>query len=108
MDTSNNNLDLFKMANLSTNKTGLKYIIWVSSKNANCPAMIKVSKKKNNFICSITVNEQKIIGNCNIKPKEINKIKEWIVMNKELLLKLWEFEITFDEFVDKIVKKQQV
>ena len=93
---------LFEMANLSTKSTGLPYVISISSKNANHSARIKIAKERNHFICSVTVEEQRVIGKCDLKQKEINKIKKWVKLNKEALLELWEYRITFDEFIKKV------
>ena len=86
-------------------------VIWVSEKgNANHGPRIKVSKiygdkfnVTNSFL--IEINSLKVIGDtAKIKERDINKIKEWIVINKELLLKVWNSQMYNTDFINNMKK----
>ncbi len=100
---------MFEMANISSNKTGLPVIVWVSEKRGNHGARIKVSNRYNNKFrientFSITISDNpEISGDIDeIKNKDIDLIKEWILLNKEMLLKYWNKEISTDILFDNL------
>jgi hypothetical protein len=92
--------NIWEMANISKSKTNLSVNIYISEKNSSHGPRIKLSKEGHNFICSITISDNPtIIGNCKIKQKELNKIIEWIKINKDILLDLWNMKIDhFDAY----------
>jgi hypothetical protein len=95
--------NIWEMANIEKKVTGLSVNIYISEKNSSHGPRIKLSKEGHNFICSITIeNEPKIIGNCKIKQKELNKIIEWIKINKDILLDLWNMKIGHYEAITKL------
>lgn len=98
---------LYEMSNLWQARTGLDEIIWVSGKNANHGARIKVYKNKvprgPNFSVTISDNP-KTIGDVFVSNKELLRIYEFVKLNKELLLQYWEYQIETYEMVNSIKK----
>jgi hypothetical protein len=88
--------DLFEMANLNPDDTGLKYVIWIGEIGGQHGPRIKVSNvkgkfaKTDNFVISI---EKEPV---NLTPKftKISKadeedVKDWVKLNYEILIQLW-------------------
>lgn len=99
---------LYEMANLNTSHTGLKEVIWVSVKNANHGPRIKVYKNKQakgvNF--SVTIEDNpKAVGEVFVNSKEFKKIQEFIILNKDNLIKYWEYEL---DTIDMAMNIQKV
>jgi len=98
---------LFEMANIGKSKTGLDESIWISVKNSSHGPRIKIYKnsqpKGENF--SVTIeDEPKVIGNIFVNAKELDKIKQFVILNKVNLIKYWNFELTTDEVTDNLFK----
>jgi hypothetical protein len=97
-----------EMANLSKQKTGLDYIIWVFPQTGKEKhwARIKVQIDNNRIPISISDNPKILSSNVEINAKSLNKIKVWIVLNKEVLLNYWNAKgkISIDEILDKLKK----
>lgn len=100
--------NLYEMSNLGPKTTGLDEVIWVSVKNANHGPRIKVFENKNasGKTFSVTVeDEPKVIGDSSIiDSKQLEKIKKFIIKNKENLIKYWEFQVDTGEFIQNIMK----
>jgi hypothetical protein len=103
--------DIFEMANLEYDLTGLAVYIYVSGKgNTKHGPRLKVSKiygKMSKSLFPITISDKpKVIGDDigDIKSKDIKKIIEWVKLNKELLLAFWNGEINIKDFVNSIQK----
>ena len=98
------NIDLFEMANLRQNRTGLPMVIWVSEKgNTKHGPRIKVSKThshKTDIYNSVSVsiaNPAKIMAGSGLEKKDLQYIQEYIEKNKKTLLKYWDGSIdTYD------------
>ena len=95
----NNNKSLEKleeMANLTKDDTGLDYIVWIYPKTNKEGhwARIKVQLDKNNRIpMSISDKpEWQIESEVKMPAKKEKKIKDWIKLNKDLLLDYWNSE----------------
>lgn len=78
------------MANLYEEDTGVDARIWVSTKYAGHKPRLKVKKDDNEVSLSIE-DEPKVLAPK--KPKLdtsiINAAKQWIVLNKDILLEYW-------------------
>lgn len=80
---------MYEMANLLPKRTGLKYQIWYSAAYPGHNPRIKVDLGDNKSIY-IQIENHEIKGDINkIKSKELNKIFNWIDLNKEALLRYW-------------------
>lgn len=85
--------DMYEIANIIQDDSGLPTIIYISPKNANHGPRIKVQKNysdniQNNFF-SVTISDNpSVIGKDtgDIKDKDIQLIKKWIIKNKQILL----------------------
>jgi len=100
---------MFEMSNLRPIHTGLNVVTWISGKgNAKHGPRIKISSKKGNKISidnliSVTVDDNpKIIGNNKISVKDFEKIKKFIELNKDIIIKYWNRKIDTKEMINKI------
>ena len=96
---------LCEMSNIFPDKTGLKYTVYVSVKQGSHDPRIKIFKGKkpqgDNF--SVTIeDEPKTIGTVFVNSKELNKIYNWVKLNKKVLLKHWNFEIDSLEMLSQL------
>ena len=86
---------LEEMANLTKEDTGLDYIVWIYPKTNKEGhwARIKVQVDKNNRIpMSISDNPEWKVDEVSVPSKKGNKIKKWIILNKDILLQYWNSE----------------
>jgi hypothetical protein len=105
-------LDLYEMANLTQQDTGIpNIVIWVGADPKRHAMRIKVSNMPNrwsddNF--TITLPMLDVVGNINkqlISGKTLNDIKEWIKLNIEVLLAYEQGNVVGTrEFLDMLVK----
>jgi hypothetical protein len=101
---------LLELSSISQRKTGLDVIVWIQTyilqTNQHNTPRIRFQNNtaskpqiKESIPMSIS-NEPKILLKSNdldkisLTPKQIESIKEWIVRNKDILLKHWNAEIT--------------
>jgi len=95
-----------EMANLSRKKTGLDYIIWIMHQTGKEKhwARIKVKIKGQDVSITISDNPEWLSDTVKINAKEFNRIKKWIIMNKDVLLKYWngKGEVTIDEIINDL------
>ena len=98
-----------EMANLRPVTTGLSRTIYVSSKNSNHGPRIKVAnttsiKFNPHDTFSVLINELTVVGTPNINKRELDKIYNFIKINKAPLLKLWNDDIDVAQFL-KLLNK---
>ena len=107
-------LDLSEMANIRSKTTGLKMAIYISDKNNVNEvhgARLKVSmsygdkiQKNNLFTVTISKNPE-VIGNTgDIKSKDIEIVKKFIIDNFDELMKYWNCESDISEFLKNMKK----
>lgn len=79
------------MANLREKTTGINTIIFVSSREHRHKPRLKVLRSlKESFSVSIEDNPRVILGDPSIvSTKVLEQVKEWIILNKDLLLEYW-------------------
>ena len=73
-------------------KTGLKEFIWVSAKMGSHGPRIKVYESLPNGInFSVTIEDKPrvVAGKCFVNTKELNRIFDFIILNKTNLLLYW-------------------
>lgn len=104
---------LLEMANISKNKTGLNYIVWVQTKLPGGYANGKHNKPRlkvqvNNSLVPISIDKNpEILGNIaknNNIERAFKEVSIWIQKNYDSLIELWNGNILSDEFIDKIKK----
>lgn len=102
-----------EMANISKNKTGLNYIVWVQTKLPGGYANGKHNKPRlkvqvNNSLVPISIDKNpEILGNItknNNIERAFKEVSIWIQKNYDSLIELWNGNILSDEFIDKIKK----
>lgn len=103
------NIAINEMANISKTSTGLPCKIYISDRlGANRGPRIKVNAdysdtwSGNSFTITIS-DTPTVIGNtCKIKESDIEEIKDWILLNKDILLKYWKEEIDTVQFIERM------
>ena len=87
----------FEMANLYPDDTGLKYAIWFGEVGGQHGPRIKVSNikgtfaKHDNFVMTIAKEPVNLTPRyTKISVSDIEDIVDWIKINYEVLMKLWE------------------
>ena len=91
---------VFELANYDIEFTGLPMVIWIGPKNAQHGPRIKVQRNyvqrmdPNNLFCVSVTDKPKIVaGNQGeITNIDLQKIFKWIILNKIVLLKVWNME----------------
>ena len=86
---------LLEMANMQPRETGLPAVIFISYKGiVKHGPRIKVSNvagtfdPRDNFTMTIE-NYPRIIGRCKLKKSDVEDISDWILLNRDHLLKIW-------------------
>lgn len=98
---------LWEMANLRPSRTGLSVIVYVSEKNSSHGPRIKFLNSYNdkvlpsNLVTMTVSDNPRVISSqrIRIKTKDINNIKRWVLLNKQLLTDLWNGQIDEVDFV---------
>ena len=96
---------LTEMANISKQKTGLDYIVWLFPKTGKEKHGPRIKIKIDNAYVPITISDiPEVKAYIKIDAKKLNKIKDWIVLNKDSLLEYWDGagEVTIDEILGKL------
>ena len=76
------------LANLPPKRTGLPFQVWYSAKVPGCTPAIKVPF--DNEELSIEIESLQVNGCVDkISLTDLDKIKSWITLNKDILLKYW-------------------
>jgi hypothetical protein len=84
---------LFEMANLSPNRTGLPFVVWISPK-AGAPhdVRVKVSKGPKDHpseLISVAIRpDVQVVGGGNMSASDLALLKKWIEVNQDVILKL--------------------
>jgi len=87
---------LYEMANFNQDSTGLEEVIYISVKPGSHGPRLKVFRNKQpkgeNF--SVTIEDSpKTTGSVFVNAKELKRIIEFVLLNKQVLLNYWNFEI---------------
>lgn len=96
MDLENNSM-LFEMTGIAPKHSGLNHFIWISSKgNTKHGIRIKVSNvpgqfsSNDNFSLSVHPNNPQVVsGTCKLKTKDLNKVRQWVIVNHDALQRIW-------------------
>ena len=112
---------LLEMANISQSTTGLDVIVWVQTNNTQSTIQHNLPRIKfqNNTATKVQTNElipisiadePKILlkndelSKIKISKEQINRVIQWIVKNKEILIDYWNEKTTTDELFQKLKK----
>lgn len=89
---------LFEMANLSPKRTGLPFVVWISSK-AGAPHDVRVKVSKGPKVhpsewISVSVRPHvRVIGAGEMGTHDLKLLRKWIELNREVIVKYWDGEI---------------
>lgn len=99
-----------EMANLFPTKTGLPTAVWFGEVGGQHGPRIKVSNIKgkfaqnDNFVISVDKNPRVLTPRAvKMKPSEIEDIFDWIRINYDDLMKMWEIYETGDGDLDSLL-----
>ena len=97
------------MDSLTPEYTGVSNILFVSGKTAKQKPRIKValesslSPNRPTVSISIENNPKLLAGDLhNLSSETLEKIKEWIVLNQDVLFDYWNYKISTHELINKI------
>ena len=103
IESANN---MMEMANLTPDETGIPYVIWVGEVDGQHGPRIKVSniKGKMSDDCFVmSVSKQPMVltpTNCKVAPDVVTDISDWIVLNYDILMQMWQMYETGDGDLD--------
>ena len=103
--------EVYEMASIQPEDSGLKQLIFVSTKDyvgSSHWARIKVSNvygtfsKEDNFVVSVDKNPKILAGKSKYTKDQLNDIFDWVKLNYEVLMKYWknEFNSTKDFYLN--------
>lgn len=101
---------LLEMSNFSKDDTSLPMIVWIQVKTTtqhNMPRMKFANNNSNSLLpkdlvpISISDNPQILSKNTTLKisTSDFEKLRQWIIRNKEALLKVWNGELSTGGFM---------
>ena len=104
---------LFEMSNLVPERTGLKHIIWVSTQTGRERHGPRVKLKIDHKWYSFSIEEYpKLFGKYQIPigSKELSKVKQFISINRNILLEFWNAKGLMDpvEMIEKLEKIERL
>ena len=97
---------LNEMANAPKSVTGLPVIVWIEAEEPmrhNTPRIKFQNSYSNKLshkeLVPLTIEDNPIVpiknwNGLNISQKDFERIRKWVIRNKELLLKYWKYKIT--------------
>lgn len=92
---------VYEMANISTKRSGLPVVVYISGLKSSYGSRIKFmnghGKVKPEKLLTLTVSDEpKLIpedSKLEISEKELQQIKDWVILNKDILLKLYKGQL---------------
>src|SRR3954468_24372555 len=95
--------DLYTMSNLSPRRTGLPFVVWISPKGgALHDIRVKVSRSPKalpaEFITVTIRPTVQVIGG-HLPANELELLRRWIELNRDVLIQFWDGEIEYTEDV---------
>jgi len=104
-------IDIYEMANLHKEDTGISnVVIWVSGggeklKHGPRIKVVHGNKFKPELSSTIPLTPpMRIIGNADVSQEEFAQIIDWIELNRDIILKYWNDEISTHTLLDSIKK----
>jgi hypothetical protein len=89
-------------ADLSPKRTGLPFVVWISQK-AGAPHDVRVKVSRGPKVhpsewISVAVRpEVHVVGVGKMSAHELGPLRQWIELNRDVLVKHWEGEIEYTE-----------
>lgn len=99
--------DLFEMANISPEETGLPVTVFCSPKGgAKHECRVKVSNipggTNEHDVFSIDLKDLEVRGHCKLSSDELESVKWWIHRNRFIILDYWKNRVTTTVFVNSL------
>jgi hypothetical protein len=85
--------ELFEMANVYPEDTGLPFVVWISPKGrARHDARVKIARteKATDFIASLSIRPDVRIVAGDLPPGDFDLARRWIELNRPALLDYWD------------------
>jgi len=100
---------LFETANLSPNRTGLPFVVWISPKaGAQHDVRVKVSKGPkvlSSELVSVALRPDiHVVDGGKLSGHELTLLQKWLELNWDIILKYWEGEIEYTEDAIALLK----
>lgn len=102
---------LFERANLTSKRTGLPFVVWISHK-AGAPhdVRVKVSrgpKVHSSELVSVAIRpDVRVVGGGELSGHDLTLLQKWIELNREAIIKYWDGEI--DDTADAIAAMKPI
>lgn len=92
------------MSNLSPRQTGLPFVVWISPKaGARHDVRVKISPgpraKLGDFITVTVRPEVREVGRSQLTAAQLEQIRCWVELNRDVLVQFWEGGIAYTEDV---------
>lgn len=89
---------LFEMANLTTKRTGLPFVVWISPKFGNShDVRVKVSKGPKlhpSEMVSVAIRPNvHVVGGGKLSGQDLALLQKWVELNLDVIIKYWDGEI---------------
>jgi len=99
--------ELWRLASLSAGKTGLPFMVWISSgQGARHTARVKVARDMADLPDTITsvsiASPATIHDGPPLAPADLRKLEAWIALNREPLLDYWNCKLATDEVMERL------
>ena len=100
--------ELYEMANLSYQTTGVETVIFISAKGgAKHGCRVKVSnipgKMAHEDTFTMTIPGLEIIGNSKLPTKTMNQLLVWCILNQQVILDHWDYKIDGAQAGNRVV-----
>ena len=92
--------ELFEMANVRPELSGLPFIVWISEKGrARHDVRVKVSPgpRVREFVASVSVRPEVAVVAGALAPRELDLLRAWIGLNREVIVRYWDGDIVYTD-----------
>ena len=99
--------ELWRLAPLSAQATGLPFIVWISSgQGVRHPARVKLARDMADLPGNMTsvniASPATIHDGPPLSPADLRKLDTWITLNREALLDYWNCKLATDEVMERL------
>lgn len=100
-------LDLFELANLYPDSTGLPMTVWVSPRNAAHDACVKVCRQHGNRmiptdLVSVSTRPEPELLHGELPARDLQQVQAWVRLNQSVLLDYWDGRIDTVKMVTRL------
>ena len=101
--------DAWFTASISPERTGLPFIVWISSgQGVRHAARVKVARELSDLpdrMTSVSIAAPATIHDGPpLSPADLRKLEDWISLNREALLDYWSCKLATDEVLERLKK----